>query len=82
MTHAIQYTTIPDMRNRLGVNVQELSLAMSLGTVGGLFGGPTASIVDRSGTVLRYQDCNVKWTLYERSQVGVGQNLSISSLKS
>ena len=47
MTHSIQYTTIPDMRNRLGVNVQELSLAMSLGTVGGLFGGPMAGVVDR-----------------------------------
>ena len=47
MTHSIQYTTIPDMRNRLDVGVQELSFAMSLGAAGGLFGGPMGSLVDR-----------------------------------
>ena len=47
MTHSIQYTTIPDMRNRLGVDVQQLSYAMSVGTIGGMFGGPLGSLADR-----------------------------------
>ena len=47
MTHSIQYTTIPDLRNRLNTEVQQLSAAMSVGTIGGLFGGPMGVLADR-----------------------------------
>lgn len=47
MSTTIQYTTIPDMRNRLGVEVQQLAYSMSVGSMGALFGGLFSILADR-----------------------------------
>ena len=47
MTHAVIFTTIPDMRVRLRTSAEYLSYAMAFAMIGPMLGGPSASLVDR-----------------------------------
>lgn len=74
MTISIQYTTIPDMRNRLGVEAQHLAYALSIGATGTILGGLLAPLADRSDSKAQSDDFTkrqyrTKLTATNRSRV-------------
>ena len=47
MSHIVTPTTLPDLRNRVGVDTEELSRGLTIGRIGSILGSLLAALADR-----------------------------------